>query len=418
MNLGRVIDDPVLPAAAHLTGPFASDVVGTAVAAGGSELVECQPVHVHYRPGSDLIVRYRATVRRPDDTLAHETLLAGTTRHGPHPGTLPVEAITDADEPLVAGVWRWPFDPVLADLERIVTPARAARTLADVARGPLDVTVVVYRPAERVVVRIVDADGRELYVKLVAPHAVTPLAERHRALRDAGLPVPAVIAEGDTWIAMEALQGPTWRQVVKSGDGPWPTPDAVTELCDRIGAAELGHARPVRPRVLDAAAHARMLAAVAATQRDRLHRIAERFDREAELAAARCGTIVHGDLHEGQLILGDDGAITGLLDVDDVGPGDPVDDVANVIGHLHFRAGTSGALDTRLARYADDLRSRAMERHDPYAVDAATAGVLVGLATGPFRLQQPDWERSVAGVLDLVDATLPPLHARTDGRTR
>ena len=112
---------------------------------------------------------------------------------------------------------------------------------------------------------------------------------------------------------------------------------------------------------------------------------------------------VHGDLHEGQLVV-DDNAVIGLLDVDDVGNGDPLDDVATMIGHLRFRAATGA--DPSLEYYADDIRSAVATGHDPGDVDLHIAAVLVGLATGPFRIQQPDWEATTVRLLGLVEQHL------------
>lgn len=404
-----MIDDAVLPAAAHLTGPHASDVVGAALRAAGSELVACRPVQVQYRPGSDLIVRYGATVRHRDGTTSDETLLAGVTRHGPHPGTLPVEAETASGATLVAGVWRWPFDPVLSDLERIVSPARAARELAGVVHGPLRVEVVVYRPCERVVARITDARDRQIYVKLVAPDAVAHLADRHRALREAGVPAPEILQTGTSWVAMEALDGPTLRDLLKqdeaSGCDRLPTGSQLAELHGAIAGADLAHVRPVRRRLDDAAAHASMLATVHSGETDRLARLVDIVRRESALTSGRCGAVIHGDLHEGQLIVRD-GLVVGVLDVDDAGPGDPVDDAANLIGHLRFRASTAPERGERLDHYADQLRAAAGERLDARALDVATGAVLIGLATGPFRIQQADWQASVSAVLDLAEQHL------------
>lgn len=407
-----MIDDPVLPAAAHLTGPHAGDVVGAAVAATGSELVDCRPVQVQYRPGSDLVVRYKATVRREDGSSTAETLLAGCTKDGPHPGTVPVEAVTDTGDTLVAGVWRWPFDPVLADLDRMVTPAHAAEVLDGLVRGPVAIDVVVYRPVERVVARVTDADGRQLYVKLVAPGAVAPLAERHRRLADAGLPVPEIVAAGDSWIAMTALAGPTLRDVVKRDALPGmhelPTAASLLAIRSAVAASGLDHMRPVRPRVLDAAAHARMLATVLPQEHARLLHLADRFDIEAVAASERSGAVVHGDLHEGQLIVDGD-RVVGLLDVDDAGPGDPVDDLATLLGHLTFRSLGNDRNGAPLRAYASSLRSEFAPEIDPGALDTAVAGVLVGLATGPFRIQQPAWQDAVGRVLDEAESILPKM---------
>ena len=415
---GVLIDDPVLPAAAHLTSAAAADAIGAAVALTGAELTVCRPRHVQYRPGSDLIVRYDATIRR-DGREHHDTLIAATAAAGPPPGSVPVEATTDAGDHLIVGVWRWPYDPVLPALERAVTPGRAEALLGDVVAGPVTLEVVAYRPTERAVIRVTDAVGRVRYVKVTAPGTTAALVDRHVRLGAAGVPVPEVLAADaeQGWLAMAELPGPTLRERLKAGTPPWPAPEAFLDALDRIRSVGLTGAAPRRPRALDADGHARMLATVMPAERGRLGELIDRFGPLAEAALARSGPTVHGDLHEGQLVVDGD-RIVGVLDIDDVGPGDPFDDVATVIGHLRYRAGAatdgSGAV---IDAYADDLWRGFADRTDPAVLDAVTAAVLVGLATGPFRIQQDDWATVVGRRLDLAERLLDTAGAGPIGDT-
>ena len=397
-----MIDDPVLPAAAHLTGPHAIDVVGAAIAATGSTLLDCRPVHVQYRPENDLIVRYSATVRRADGTTARDTLLAGATTAGVHPGTVPVESVTDDGLTITAGVWRWPFDPVLVDLDRVASPHRAARVLRGLVDGQVRVEVVVYRPCERVVVRVTDGSGTVRYVKLVAPDAVAALADRHIRLDAAGLPVPRVLATGDSWIAMSEMPGLTLRDVIKSGThDPRPSGRELVALTARLAEVDLAHHRPVRRRLDDAVAHAAMLASVHPASRERLAELSALFASESARTPDGGRVTIHGDLHEGQLVV-DGGHVTGLIDVDDAGPGARIDDLANLLGHLRFRAIAGSDRSDELTRYAAGIR-RELDAHvDGAELDVATAAALTGLATGPFRIQQAGWQGQVDRVLDVA----------------
>jgi len=394
-----VIEDAFLPAAAHLSGPLAADVLAPVLDAAGDELLSCRAAHVQYRPQSDLVVRYRCDVRRAG-TVVQDTVLAATTVAGPYAGTVPVEAETPDGATLSVGVWRWPFDPIITDLSTMVTPDLAGAHLAPLVGGHPELEVVAYRPTERAVVRVRGPE-REVYAKVVPPHAVEALAARHERLSAAGLPVPRLLAQGDGWIAMEALVGTTLRDRLKVGSGALPSPDRYRDLLDALAAVEVPGVAGVRSRIDDAPHHAAMLATVLPSERDRLAEIVERLGRGAE-PAERTGT-VHGDLHEAQLVV-DDERVTGLLDIDDVGPGDPLDDVGILIAHLGFRALTSG--DERITRYADRTRDAVLVGHDPAAVDRHVAAVLVGLATGPFRIQQPDWAATTRQVLDLIEVLL------------
>ena len=406
------IEDPLLPAAAHLTGPGASDVLRPVVAAAGGELLSCRTSHVQYRPESDLVVRYRCEIRRGGRDVT-DTLLAATTVAGPHAGTLPVEAEGSDGRALSVGVWRWPFDPVLVDLSTMVTPHLADVHLRELVGGDAVIEVVAYRPTERAVVRARGAD-REIYVKIVPPSSTAALARRHLVLADAGLPVPRVLAMGSGWIAMEALVGTTLRDRLKSGSDQLAPPHRYHELLDVLADIDLGDVTPTRSRLADAPHHAAMLGAVLPEASERLEAIAERLSAGSSRRQLHTGT-VHGDLHEGQLVV-DDTTVTGLLDIDDVGAGDPLDDVGALVAHLRFRALTSG--DQRIEAYAAAVRSALSATHDDSDVDLHIAAVLVGLATGPFRIQQPDWAATTERVLDLIDHHVSAVDAPIGAPTR
>jgi aminoglycoside phosphotransferase (APT) family kinase protein len=391
-----MIEDPLLPAAAHLTSAAATDVLRPVVAATGGELLSCRTSHVQYRPESDLVVRYRCDIRRNgvDDT---DTLLAATTIAGPHAGTIPVEAETPAGDMLSVGVWRWPFDPILVDLTTMVTPHLADAHLHDLVGSDAALEVVAYRPTERAVVRATGTD-REVYVKIVPPAVTEALVQRHVTLADAGLPVPRVLASGVGWIAMEALVGTTLRDRLKNSSDRLPSPDRYRELLEMLSRVDPGDGRPTRSRLADAPHHASMLAAVLPDARGRLDAILEQLT--APPSARSLTSTVHGDLHEAQLVV-DDTTVTGLLDIDDVGPGDPLDDVGALVAHLRFRALTSD--DDRIDAYATAVRTAVSRGHDDSDIDRHIAAVLVGLATGPFRIQQADWAMTTSRVLDLVE---------------
>ena len=405
-----LIDDPWLPAAAHLTGRAARDVLTPAVSAAGGELHGSRPCHVQYRPGHDLVVRFDAWVSWSGRPAVDETLIAAATADGPPPGTVPVEATTADGQHLVVGVWRWPFDPMIDGLAEAVTPASVARLLAGIVTGPVKLTVVAYRPTQRAVVRAVDATGRVHYLKAVAPASVAALAERHRALTAAGVPVPAITRRDVEMgvVAMEAMPGPTIRERVKDGDRPWPPGDEYERIMAAVARAEIPGAESVPGRAELAGRHAAMLAAVMPAERWRLETLTDELTGAADRAATRHGPTIHGDLYDAQLVTapGRQGGvrITGLLDVDDAGPGDPVDDRATVLAHLLVRTLDGGASERRaMAAYVSHLRGCFASTVDPVELDLVTAGALVGLATGPFRVQQHGWRHAVRRRLGLAE---------------
>lgn len=398
--------DPALPAATHLTGPGAIDVLRVPVESSGGEILSARPVHVQYRPGSDVVVRYSAQVSWRGEPARRETLAATSTIHGVPDDVVLVTATTGSG-PMEVGVWRWPYDPVLRGLGDAVTPSRAAAVVGLATGATADLDVVAYRPTDRAVIRVSHDAGRR-YIKVVAPAAVESLARRHEALNSAGVPAPRVVDvdTGRGLLILDELSGPTLREVIKSGSCAFPPTSAFDELADAFAASGLDTAA-LPSRLNDAALHARMLTAVLPECGDRLERLIERFDHADRPAA---DTTVHGDLHEGQIIV-DGSRITGVLDIDDAGPGAPIDDRANLIARLTFRASTDPVVGPVAQFHADRLTTDSETHFAPDELALHTAAALTGLATGPFRIQSDGWRTTVAGLLAVAE------HLAEDERT-
>jgi aminoglycoside phosphotransferase (APT) family kinase protein len=381
-------------------------VLRPAIEHAGGHLVAARSSQVHYRPGHDLVVRYRTEIDWGDGRPRRETIYLGTTRTGAPPGTIPVVA-SHAGTELAAGVWRWPFDPALPALERLARSAvdvLADHGLTDHGANP-STAVVAYRPTERAVLRI-DTDDATWFTKLVRPSDARDLLRRHELLAAHGLPVPSVVAhdtEGGL-VVMEALHGPTLRDLVK-GDAPeWTSPDAVAELVRALRSVDTSDFTAARRRLDDGAHHVALLSTVLPEERARLARLDDRLQRARADAATRDRRFVHGDLHERQLVIGD-GRVVGLIDVDECGLGDPIDDVAVPVAHLRHRALTAPNAG-RIHRFADQLIDALREEIDPREAAIGSAAVLAGLATAPFRGQTSGWQLRVAAVLDLIDDQL------------
>lgn len=109
----------------------------------------------------------------------------------------------------------------------------------------------------------------------------------------------------------------------------------------------------------------------------------------------------HGDFHEGQLFVAD-GRVTGLLDIDTVGPGRRADDLACLIAHLS----TVQRMSTvQAARVSQLVRPDAGVRRPgrPGRAPLRAAGVVVSLATGPYRGQEPHWEAETDQIIDAAE---------------
>lgn len=408
------IVDEVLPAATALAGPGGAAVLAPVVEAAGGVLRSGRCTQLHYRPGRELVARFDCDVEWDGQTRP-ETLLAATTAAGSFAGAVPVTAEAEG-QPLEVGVWRWPFDPVLRGLADAAEHTRVSALLD--APDRLTAEVVAYRPTERAVLRLTVAAGTVGYLKVVPPPLAADIAQRHHRLLAAGVPVPAVLHVDETrgWVMLAAIEGPTLRDHVRS-PGPSGAPSsplrpgalaaAVAALWDIHPWPDLA---PRSTRARDSLAHLGLLRRIVPSERGRLDQLDAVLRPLAERSDARRRWVVHGDLHEAQLVVSDHGDVAGVLDLDDVGLGDPVDDLAVLLAHLEYRSIVGGAAAAAIGHQAQQLRravfDRLVERVDVDAdeLDATIAAVLVGLASGPFRVQAEGWRGTTRRILDAAVA--------------
>ncbi|HVW32240.1 MAG TPA: phosphotransferase, partial [Acidimicrobiia bacterium] len=166
---------------------------------------------------------------------------------------------------------------------------------------------------------------------------------------------------------------------------------------EQTGAADRRRFDPATA-VAAARAVARLLPTGAATA----GRLAEAVVAWSEAGDPVPDRYVHGDLYEGQILV--DGSTLGLLDLDDLGPGDPLLDAANFSAHLLVLATGAGPARDRILRYRAELRTAFARTLDAAPADLAwrEAYCLLRLATGPFRVLHPEWPARVSMRLALA----------------
>jgi len=117
----------------------------------------------------------------------------------------------------------------------------------------------------------------------------------------------------------------------------------------------------------------------------------------------------HGDFHEGQLFVSN-GLITGVLDIDTIGPGRRADDLACMIAHLSTMQRMTAEQAAGLSRLINLWLQVFDSRVDPAELRLRAAGVIVSLATGPYRGQEPNWQaetvRMIESAVGLVQSSV------------
>ena len=402
--------DRDLPGAAELLTAAGAERVVRFLDERGFDAQRVEPAQAHYRPGRWLAVCFRT---------------GAVERSSGRPLTPTVTVECRAGE--ADATWLFPEDPALPGLRAaacggVVQRRLRARPLA------VEVEPLRYRPRRRAVLRyrLLEAAGpdRELRaaggVRVAFGKVVTPARGRRllalaEALRPSGLrlALPAGrIAAGA--LMVPSLPGTSLRDLLVGGR-PLPSPERVVALSAELHRRAWPLLAPAMP--VDRTALRRRLdpgtALCAAQVVTRLlpehgcaaGRVAEAVIAWTEESEATEERIVHGDLYENQILV--DGETLGLLDLDDLGSGDPLLDAANFSAHLLVLAAASPAGSAILA-YREDLRA-AYCRHldaDPAALAWREAYCLLRLAGGPFRVLHPDWPSRMAARLSLATEVL------------
>jgi hypothetical protein len=381
---------------ALLTGPDAPGALAAALQVAGGELVSCRARQVVHQPGQGTTVAYRARVRWPGGEVLDEKLAACT-------GDLPPGALVLGDGADRVAVWRFPYDPDLPGLAAACDEAAVVGLLeaTGLGGGPVRLRTRAYRPRRRAVIEAIGPRGR-LFIKVVRPDRVEALHDRHRLLVGSGIPVPQSLGwTREGVVVLQALPGRTLRQALRTRRTLIPTGDDILSLLDRL-PRELAQGPPRQSWLDKAPHHAAVIGAALPTEAARAARLADALTATAR--PARHGPI-HGDFYESQLLV-DRGRVCGLLDVDTAGPGDRLDDLACLLGHLSVLAqidrGRAPIINRAGAAYL-----RAFEAMVPPAdLRCRVAAVVISLATGSHRVQERAWPATTRRRLELAEAWL------------
>lgn len=393
--------------AAFLASAEAGDLLAAAVAHAGGDLLSWELDHIDNNPHLSTTATFAALVAWPYGR--REELLGVSARaDGISGNDSKAEIFADGERQMA--VWLYPHDPDLPGLARAAYPDSMADVLNEhrvfpekVAGSDLTLDMIGYRPRRRAVlsVDVAGNPGERLYVKVLRQRLFEEVALRHRLLADAGVPAPVVAAEtSDCLLVLRELPGvPLARAVFETV--PPCTGEQLVELLDAMpaGVAKL----PRRPPWSDSVGHygAMVTGALPATER-RMGWLVQAIS--AGLAGIPAGDEpTHGDFHEGQLHVAR-GRVVGVLDVDTIGPGRRADDLACLVAHLTTIQRMNGEQTERVHRLIRDWVPVFDERVDPIELRLRAAAVIISLATGPYRGQEPDWQRETLAMLDAAEA--------------
>jgi aminoglycoside phosphotransferase (APT) family kinase protein len=405
--------DQGLPAVQFLLGPRAEEAARVAVAEDGASVLSVRPRQVLYRPGRRISVRYEASVVWPAGAARTEEIVVMARREGLPEGYPRGE---------VAGVqvaaWRYPHDPELTHLASVTRPEVASELLAQAidlpASARVEVVPAAYRPRGRAVLEVRATTGakklvvgpggalreqapppRRLFLKVLPEDEARELETLHRRIGERIRVAEARSAPSYPGVVvLEALPGETLRDRLRHGERP-PAPVELLALLDSVAAVDL-EGEPAKTAHERAGNYAELLSAILPDQAERIDRLRAGVGEGVDEPRVT----IHGDFHESQVLV-DDGGVCGLLDVDDAGPGQRIDDLALMAGRLWSFARVRA--DDAIVRYAEEVIEECRATADREELDRRVVSVLLGRATGPFRNQLDDWREATLRRLEIAE---------------
>ncbi|MGF1618792.1 MAG: phosphotransferase [Acidimicrobiia bacterium] len=387
-SVGRGAVDPDLSGSETLLTERVPAPVVAVIEAAGSRLTGLKAVQSSWWPGKQLTVRFSVS--------AEGGLLEGDHQIVATAGRIPDGAALVEGPNGAVGVWRVPNDPSLPGLPSALDRRTVSRLVEDmgIRTSVNSMRFRAYRPGRRGVVEAVGSP-QSLFLKVVRPKAAKSLHEKHRHL-SAGMPVPDSLGYSGNLgvVVLPAIPGADLRRILRDNDAMLPDPAAVAALIDDLpypfDDSVTKSSIDKLPRVVD------LLSRLVPSEADRLGQLVSTIgpdERDADVP-------VHGDFYEAQVLVRD-GLPTGLIDVDTYGWGRPGDDPAMMLGHLTLLA--DGAPNpNRVLAFASRLQAIWEASLDPVDLRRRTAAVILGQATGPFRVQRPEWPSETSSRIDIA----------------
>lgn len=399
---------------AFLTSAGAAEVLRAAL--GPGVVLRSWGVHSqHHRPGAGVSVGYGVVVDEPQpdgSIVRREKYLCASTAH-----TVPSAGVrTIATNGTDIRVWEFPEDPELPILRVACSPAH----MSDLLGTPVSIELLGYRPTRRAVVKISSEIGVMAFGKVVRPTQVAALAQRYRMLTQAGVPAPLLLFDHpEGLLVTEAISGIPLANVISRGLGTQVRSmfRALERVLDALPADITRFRR--RPAWSERAEHyAHAAATVLPSESTRCFAVArEVFEL---MAVSHPGPIVpvHGDFYEANVFVDRKlPKVTGIIDVDSMGPGHRVDDLACLLGHLsvlpHLAPDSYPKVSAELPVWLE-MAERSV---DPVALNARCAGVVLSLIAGAKRVDGSEWERDARGRLETSEMWLARARSWRDSQS-
>lgn len=368
---------------------------------------------LQHRPGAGVTGIYRVATGRPvvprggpsgsyTETSDHvDELYVGMTTE---PVSAESDGVVHSHGPYGRlSIWQHPLDPALPGL-RVATDPESVRRVWGDGRKLVSLETISYRPLRRAVIAAQFDDGARLFLKVLRAKRADQLHTRHRLLLEAGVPTAVPVREPvEDVVALREGPGESLAEYFLADGAATTSPAQFMELLDQLPDKVM--TLPARDAWTDRlSAYATAASSALPGETDRIRALASHI--AAALPKTDRGQVVptHGDFYEANLLM-HDGQVSALLDVDSLGPGHRVDDLACFLGHLAVLP----AVDARYVhvpaafqRFATGFAATV----DPRALRVRTASVALSLVAGARDTRGQSWQKHAEHRLACAEAVV------------
>lgn len=361
----------------------------------GVRLTDWKLLSIHHRPNAGITGIFE-TSYVDGSGAAGAGHLCATTASVPETATPVVRLRSSGQDVPALTLWQHPHDPLLPGLAWACGSASVAAELFGRPTAEVQLSTVSYRPLRRAVIAAACGE-EEVFLKVVRAGHAASMHRRHQMLAEAAIPVPEPYGPPvHDVVALHRLPGtPLANELMANGAAALDPRSLITLLRGFPAEAMTLPARPAW--ATKARDYAQAAAAALPAERNRIMNLAAEIMGLLPDTDPGPSVPSHGDFYEANLLV-DGGEITGLLDVDAVGPGLLVDDLACFIGHLAVLP----AVDARyvhvpaaLTRFLSVFDTEV----DPAGLRIRAAGVALSLIAGAKRTGRTDWSADALGRL-------------------
>jgi len=356
--------------------------------------------YARLKPGTSCLVALRVSTATGEH-LAHARAeraddlrrLGKAARPAPVPsGALGGRVLIDPE--LALSLAPFPIDRRLPGLRDVVDPQRRP---PDLPAGEL--RVLAYKPERRAVLRVGSGEAAVL-LKVYTPAGFEGAITATGAIPSgAGPRVPQALLRlpDEAAIAFEWLAGCALDRLLDAPEACRLASEAGATLHALHQLDPCGGLADVHP-----AAAARSAAGALAVLVPGVERRAVALADRLQAAGGGGRSVVHGDFSADQVLAGPEGVA--LLDLDESGAGDPLDDLGSFVGELELRVLTGSLAAGRAAELGAALLEgyavAAGVAPAASAVRSAAAVALLRRAAEPFRRRRAGWADMVVAAIE------------------